>query len=238
MPSSSSSQPFLRCSVRDKLTALFDAPANDVNHVVAPVALWIVAGWMLINVLTGTYSRAHLGAGTTEYTRVLSAAGMMAALLGITSYLTKFDLSRGFYVLLFVIGVPAARHLALDLTPGRAPGTQQRPPHHESPHRGNGEPRRRRRSRPAERDLARLRDRRSGPALLQPGRVDPAGDHGRRHHLRPPPCRCCASRPTSSSSPRAPSRRRLTSVASPGTSRVTTCRWRSCPASATSPPAG
>ncbi len=105
MPSSSSSLLSLALLLRDRLPAC-SCPSNDVNHVVAPVALWIVAGWMLVNVLTGTYSRAHLGAGTTEYTRVLSAAGMMAALLGITSYLTKFDLSRGFYVLLFVIGVP------------------------------------------------------------------------------------------------------------------------------------
>ena len=84
---------------------MFD-PTADINDVAQSVGLWIVAAWMLANVVLGTYARAHVGAGTIEYARICSAAGLTAGAIGIISYLTKFNLSRGFYVLLFVIGVP------------------------------------------------------------------------------------------------------------------------------------
>ena len=84
---------------------MFD-PTADINDVAQSVGLWIVAAWMLANVVLGTYARAHVGAGTIEYARICSAAGITAGAIGIISYLTKFNLSRGFFVLLFVIGVP------------------------------------------------------------------------------------------------------------------------------------
>ena len=84
---------------------LFD-PTADINDVAQSVGLWIIAAWMLANVSLGTYARAHVGAGTIEYARVCSAAGITAGAIGIISYLTKFNLSRGFFVLLFAIGVP------------------------------------------------------------------------------------------------------------------------------------
>jgi exopolysaccharide biosynthesis polyprenyl glycosylphosphotransferase len=84
---------------------VFDV-ANDVNQVAQSVGLWIVAAWMLANLLSGTYTSSHLGVGTIEYARVCSAAGLTAGAIGILSYLTKFNLSRGFFVLIFAIGVP------------------------------------------------------------------------------------------------------------------------------------
>jgi exopolysaccharide biosynthesis polyprenyl glycosylphosphotransferase len=84
---------------------LFAATA-DVNAVAQSVGVWIVAAWIAANVLVGTYARGHLGVGTVEYARICSAAGLTAGLIGILSYLTKFDLSRGFFVLIFAIGVP------------------------------------------------------------------------------------------------------------------------------------
>ena len=88
----------------------FDVPvfpvANDVNTFASSVGPWIVVAWMLANVGRGTYTKAHLGVGTVEYARVLSAAGLTAGLIGITSYLTKFELSRAFFVLMFLVGVP------------------------------------------------------------------------------------------------------------------------------------
>lgn len=80
--------------------------ADDVQAVAQAVGVWIVLGWMLVNWSGGTYHRAHLGAGTIEYARILVAASITAGLVGIMSYLTKFSLSRGFFVLLFAIGVP------------------------------------------------------------------------------------------------------------------------------------
>ncbi len=84
---------------------VFDV-ANDVNQVAQSVGLWIVAAWMIANLALGTYTSSHLGVGTIEYARVCSAAGLTAGVIGILSYLTKFNLSRGFFVLIFAIGLP------------------------------------------------------------------------------------------------------------------------------------
>ena len=84
---------------------VFDV-ANDVNQVAQSVGLWIVAAWMVANLALGTYTSSHLGVGTIEYARVCSAAGLTAGAIGILSYLTKFNLSRGFFVLIFAIGLP------------------------------------------------------------------------------------------------------------------------------------
>ena len=84
---------------------LFDASA-DVNAVAQAAGVWIVLGWMLVNALAGTYRTTYLGAGTYEYARICTAAAVTAGLVGIFSYLLKFDLSRGFFILLFVTGVP------------------------------------------------------------------------------------------------------------------------------------
>jgi exopolysaccharide biosynthesis polyprenyl glycosylphosphotransferase len=83
----------------------FDA-ASDVNVVAQSVGAWIVLGWMLANVVVGTYGSSTLGVGTLEYARVCSAAGLTAGAIGIASYLTKFNLSRGFFILIFLIGIP------------------------------------------------------------------------------------------------------------------------------------
>jgi exopolysaccharide biosynthesis polyprenyl glycosylphosphotransferase len=78
----------------------------DVSEVAQSVGPWVVLGWMLVNLAVGTYRSGHLGVGTTEYAKVLVAAAFTGGAIGIISYLTKFNLSRGFFVLLFVVGVP------------------------------------------------------------------------------------------------------------------------------------
>jgi exopolysaccharide biosynthesis polyprenyl glycosylphosphotransferase len=80
--------------------------AADVPTVAQSVGAYIILGWMLVNWASGTYHRAHLGVGTVEYARILSAGAVTAGFVGIFSYLLKFPLSRGFYVLLFLFGVP------------------------------------------------------------------------------------------------------------------------------------
>jgi exopolysaccharide biosynthesis polyprenyl glycosylphosphotransferase len=84
---------------------VFDEAA-DVPTVAQSAGGWIILGWMLVNWAAGTHRRAHLGVGTVEYARILTAGAITAGMVGIFSYLLKFPLSRGFYVLLFVIGVP------------------------------------------------------------------------------------------------------------------------------------
>ncbi|WP_420176054.1 sugar transferase [Luteococcus sp. OSA5] len=80
--------------------------ASEVNYSVSvlwplAVIIWIASLWG-----AGAYSDKNLGAGTDEYSRVLHSSLMAAAFIGICCYLTRFDLSRGFYVLLFAFGTP------------------------------------------------------------------------------------------------------------------------------------
>ncbi len=84
----------------------FFTEAADLTSVAQSAGGWIILGWMLVNLAAGTYRRAHLGVGTIEYARILTAGSVTAGLVGISSYLMKFPLSRGFYVLLFAIGIP------------------------------------------------------------------------------------------------------------------------------------
>lgn len=70
------------------------------------VGAYIVILWMICNFLWSTYRLKNLGVGTIEYARVCTAAAATAGIIGIISYLTMFDLSRGFFILTFVIGVP------------------------------------------------------------------------------------------------------------------------------------
>jgi exopolysaccharide biosynthesis polyprenyl glycosylphosphotransferase len=67
----------------------------------------MLCGWMLTLWLAGGYSRDVFGAGTDEYRRVLNASLLAAGLVGVGSYLAKFQLSRGFFLLVFAIGIPA-----------------------------------------------------------------------------------------------------------------------------------
>lgn len=62
--------------------------------------------WLVCLAAAGAYSDKNLGAGTDEYARVLHSSLLAAAFVGICCYLTKFDLARGFYVLLFLVGTP------------------------------------------------------------------------------------------------------------------------------------
>lgn len=63
--------------------------------------------WLALLALCGAYSLNHLQTGMIEYQRVALASAFFASAVGIGCFLTKYDLSRGFFVLLFVIGVPA-----------------------------------------------------------------------------------------------------------------------------------
>ena len=69
-------------------------------------AVWLGALWYL-----GGYRPRIFGAGTYEFGIVVRASLLTAAAFGIASYLANYDLSRGFFVLAFVIG-PCALLLA------------------------------------------------------------------------------------------------------------------------------
>lgn len=79
---------------------------EDLETNLAIAGLPIVTLWLINLVASGAYSRHIFGAGSTEYKNVLRASAYAAGFVGIACYLTQFPLSRGFFFLLFVIGVP------------------------------------------------------------------------------------------------------------------------------------
>ncbi len=89
---------------RERLTMLEPGAIQSTLGVAGPLT---ALGWLIAIVLAGGYQRGVFGNGTDEFKRVWGASLTAAGLTGVGCYLTKFDLSRGFFFLLFVIGVPA-----------------------------------------------------------------------------------------------------------------------------------
>ena len=79
----------------------------DVAHSVAEVAPVLVLLWLAVNASAGAYRADLFGAGIEEFKRLLNAAVYTAGLLGVGCYLFKYPLSRGFFLLAFVVGLPA-----------------------------------------------------------------------------------------------------------------------------------
>ncbi|WP_203336304.1 sugar transferase [Nocardioides limicola] len=77
--------------------------AQDAAVVALPV---ILVGWLLAIGLIGGYSRRIFGAGADEYRRVAQASLLAAGLIGTLCYLTRYPLSRGFFLTAVLVGVP------------------------------------------------------------------------------------------------------------------------------------
>lgn len=94
---------------------------------------------MLGLALTGSYQLSQQGTDTVEYRRVLNASVLVAATLGVSAYLLKYPLSRGYFVVLFAVGIPllllgrvalrrllhATRRRGMMLTPTLIAGDQE-----------------------------------------------------------------------------------------------------------------
>ncbi len=80
--------------------------SGTVTESAALVALPLVVCWVAVIALRGGYDRGVFGAGADEYKIVVGSSLFTAAFLGIGCYLTKFDLSRGFFLFAFLIGPP------------------------------------------------------------------------------------------------------------------------------------
>jgi len=76
----------------------------DTESIIQATGPAIAAGWLFTLFLFETYSQRQLRAGATEYKRVLLGTSAMAAAVGITSYLMKYDFPRAAFVLMFTIG--------------------------------------------------------------------------------------------------------------------------------------
>ena len=87
--------------------SLFARDATDLGDLLSPVVGVIVLAWLLGLTAAGSYRLKRIGAGTSEYSAVLVASALTAGALGSLGYLTQYPLSRGFFVLLFSVGIPA-----------------------------------------------------------------------------------------------------------------------------------
>ncbi len=90
--------------LRNSLTVF--RPTQDVAENVWPVAVAVVGLWMLVLFIGGAHRAKRTGVGTNEYTVVLMWSLVAAGALAIALYLTAYNLSRGFFVLLFGVGIP------------------------------------------------------------------------------------------------------------------------------------
>ena len=84
----------------------FLAGANDVDDLVAQIAVCMIGGWIAMLAFFGTYRTHQLSSGVEEYKNVVNSSAVTAGFVGIVCYLGKVPLSRGFFVLSFLIGVP------------------------------------------------------------------------------------------------------------------------------------
>jgi exopolysaccharide biosynthesis polyprenyl glycosylphosphotransferase len=89
---------------RERL-GIFSSSA-DVSGYLTLVGPLLVFAWVVITYFTGGYRPDVFGAGPDEYKRVFNAGVLTAGLLGVGCYLAKFSLSRGFFLLAFVVGIP------------------------------------------------------------------------------------------------------------------------------------
>lgn len=67
----------------------------------------MLLAWLGVIAVMGGYQRDVFGVGPEEFKRVLNATFLTASVVGVGCYLAKFQLSRGFFLLAFVLGGPA-----------------------------------------------------------------------------------------------------------------------------------
>ena len=106
---------------RERL-GVFAPSLVDFMPAVAAATPVIAVFWVSAIAVMGGYEAQVFGAGTDEYRRVVNAALLTVAVIGIGCYLLQFDLSRGFYVLVLILGptVLLLGRAALRLTLQRA----------------------------------------------------------------------------------------------------------------------
>ena len=81
----------------------FYDPSAASMAVTAPIMLALC---LLMIGLRGGYRDAVFGAGTDEFRRVAAAAMIAAGLMGVACYLARYPLSRGYFLLVWAVGIP------------------------------------------------------------------------------------------------------------------------------------
>ena len=89
---------------RERLT--FFETSTEFTSSLGVVGPLIMLGWIATIALLGGYARSVFDAGTDEYRRVVRASFIAAGLIGVGCFLAKYELSRGFFLLIFALGIP------------------------------------------------------------------------------------------------------------------------------------
>lgn len=68
-------------------------------------ALVVIVSWVSVLALRGAYDTRILGVGSEEFKRIVGATAVVFAAIAIVSYALKLDLSRGFVLIAFTVGM-------------------------------------------------------------------------------------------------------------------------------------
>ena len=93
-------------AIRFRVSVSLFTSASDVLENTTVAAGFFVIAWLLVLIMFGAYDRDLFGAGTEEFRLVVNGSLVTAALVGVSAFLLKFPLSRGFFVFLFAFGIP------------------------------------------------------------------------------------------------------------------------------------
>jgi exopolysaccharide biosynthesis polyprenyl glycosylphosphotransferase len=76
------------------------------DPLIAQATPWIIGGWLVALFTQGAYSTRSFGAGPDEWRSVTVASLATAGVVAVACYVLQLPLSRGFFVLAFLIGTP------------------------------------------------------------------------------------------------------------------------------------
>lgn len=75
------------------------------NPTYVSLVVVVVASWMTVLVLRGAYDTRILGVGSEEFKRVVAATATVFGAVAIVAFALKLDLSRGFVLITFAVGL-------------------------------------------------------------------------------------------------------------------------------------
>ena len=81
----------------------YSVELNDPTYV--SLVIIVIVAWFFTMVLRGAYDTRILGVGSEEFKRVVSATGVVFGAVAIVAFALKLDLSRGFVLITFAVGL-------------------------------------------------------------------------------------------------------------------------------------
>ncbi|MCX6431843.1 MAG: hypothetical protein NTX29_03365 [Actinobacteria bacterium] len=75
------------------------------NPTYVSLVLVVIVSWMAVLVLRGAYDTRMLGVGSEEFKRVVGASAMVFAAIAVLAFAFTLDLSRGFVLITFAVGL-------------------------------------------------------------------------------------------------------------------------------------